>query len=147
MKYESFWKGWGTHEKKDLMHRKVWMEISFTICQQANRSTDKKRSRTNQGDKAITSTGGIIGAKISRLAYLQKGARTLQLISLKQRTRYRKDMIRVLLVQFLQLRSEFSFCRTGYWWVSTCQSHQKPMLVKEQLLTLASWKVTRKLAD
>ena len=119
------------------MHRKVWMEISFTICQQTNRSTDKKRSRANQGDKAITSTGGIIGAKISRLACLQKEARTLQLISSKQRIRHRKDMIRVLLVQFLQLRSEFSFCRTGYWWVSTCQSQQKPMLVKEQLLNIS----------
>ena len=74
----------------------------------------KKRSRTNQGDKTITFTGGIIGAQISRLGCLQKGARTLQLISSKQRTRHRKDMIRVLLVQFLQLRSEFSFCRTGY---------------------------------
>ena len=41
-------------------------------------------------------------------------------------------MIRVLLVQFLQLCSEFSFCRTGCWWVSTCQSQQKPILIKEQ---------------
>lgn len=100
-------------EKFDL--KRVRMEISFAICQQVNRMTmtDKKGSRRNQGDLKITSTGGIVIAKISRLGCLQKGARTLQQIWIKQGTRHRKDMIRVLLVQFLQLRAEFSFCRTG----------------------------------
>lgn len=59
------------------------MEISFTICQQANRET---------------STGRIIVNNISRLGYLEKWARTLQQISIKQETRHQKDMIRVLLV-------------------------------------------------
>ena len=86
----------------------VRMEISFTICQQANRSTDKKVA-----EQIITSTGGIIVAKISRLGCLGKLVRTSQQISIKQGTRHQKDMIRVLLVQFLQLRTEFSFCRTG----------------------------------
>lgn len=74
------------------------MEISLTIFQQANRET---------------STGRIIVNNISRLGYLEKWTRTLQQISIKQETRHQKDMIRVLLVQFLQLRTEFGFCRTG----------------------------------
>lgn len=74
------------------------MKISFTICEQANRDT---------------LTGRIIVNNSSRLGYLEKWARTLQQISIKQETRHQKDMIRVLLVQFLQLRTEFGFCRTG----------------------------------